>query len=77
MEWAINKTKIAFLNDSRYPGEYKQGENGYIDGYVRGGCDTPCAVVVKRDGQIVMASIAEVKAGADPNYSPEKGDENA
>ncbi len=42
MEW---KTKVEMLYDDQYK-EYKKGEKGYIDGYVRGGEGRPYAAVV-------------------------------
>jgi len=39
------KTKVIIKKDY-YQGIFKKGDNGYIDGYVRGGDNVPLAVVV-------------------------------
>lgn len=40
------KTKVRIINTDVQNGDYVRGEYGYIDGYVRGGNDTPFIVVV-------------------------------
>lgn len=41
--------------DTRYD-DWKKGEKGYIDGYIRGGDNTPLAVVVIKE-RIVMIPL--------------------
>jgi hypothetical protein len=55
-----NKTRVRIENDDQRYHEYKKGEEGYIDGYVRGGDDSPYAVVVI-DARIVMISLTCLK----------------
>lgn len=40
------KTKVVAAFDSQYDNEYKTGDIGYIDGYLRGGDGVPYAAVV-------------------------------
>ena len=54
------KTIIQMFNDDQRHGDWKKGEEGYIDGYCRGGDGAPYAVVVIKD-RIVMAPIHSVK----------------
>ena len=42
----MDKTTVVFKNDDSEHKEWKKGEKGYIDGYVRAGDDRPYAVVV-------------------------------
>ena len=39
------KTKVRITCTSIYE-DFHKGDVGYVDGYIRGGDDTPCAVVV-------------------------------
>lgn len=50
------KTKVKITSDDFRYQEYKAGEFGYVDGYCRGGDDTPYAVVAVND-RIVLVSI--------------------
>lgn len=43
-----SKTKVRVMS-AFYQCEFKRGDIGYIDGYVRGGNDIPFAVVVVKD----------------------------
>jgi len=54
------KPAIVFTTDSLY-GDFKKGDKGVVDGYVRGGDDTPCAVIIKEDGRFVIANLYEFK----------------
>ena len=55
------KTAIVFVKD-QHQEKFKEGDEGYIDGYVRGGDGVPCAVVVGDDGHIGFASIYNLRA---------------
>lgn len=46
---------VRFNSDSHY-GEYKHGQVGELQGFVRGGDDVPCAVVLV-DDKFVVAPI--------------------
>ena len=51
------KAYIMFLCDSPY-GEYKKCDYGYVDGYVRGGNDVPCAVIIlEKSERFVLAQL--------------------
>jgi len=54
------KTKVELKNDDQRYNEYKKGERGYIDGYVRGADNRPylCIVIGER---IIMCLSNEVK----------------
>ena len=39
------RTKVRITCTSSYE-DFHKGDVGYVDGYIRGGDDTPCAVVV-------------------------------
>lgn len=41
-----DKTEVVITEDDRQYNEFKIGEFGYIDGYIRGGDNVPYAVVV-------------------------------
>lgn len=41
-----NKTKVTIICNSPYNGEYKDGDIGYVDGYIRGADNIPYAVVI-------------------------------
>ena len=41
----VMKTKVRITCDSRY-NDFHKGDIGYVDGYIRGGDNTPYAVVV-------------------------------
>lgn len=53
------KTKVRMLHDDSRYNEWKSGEEGYIDGYVRGGDDVPYAVVVLA-GRIVFCTFPDI-----------------
>lgn len=56
----MSKTKvIVSITDKNYS-NYKMGEEGYIDGYVRSSNDFPCAVVVIRN-KLVMVPIHHLR----------------
>lgn len=40
------KTQVKITADPEDGQEYKKGDIGYIDGYMRGGNHQPCAVVI-------------------------------
>ena len=54
------KTKVEILHDDHQYQEYKQGERGYIDGYIRGGNDVPCCCVVIGE-RIVLVPFTCIK----------------
>lgn len=54
------RLKVIMLAHSQYPNEYKKGDEGEIDGYVRGGNNTPCAVVVIGH-QLFLAPINHIE----------------
>lgn len=54
------KTKVAMNCDDNQYQEWKKGETGYIDGYVRGGTDAPLAAVVLKE-RIVLAAMNQLK----------------
>ena len=49
----MSKTKVRTKNDDQECQEFKKGEEGYVDGYVRGGDNRPYAVVVIVDRLIL------------------------
>ena len=49
------RTKVVIIANGQY-NDFKIGEEGYIDGYCRGGDERPYAVVVIAD-RIVMAPL--------------------
>lgn len=53
------KTKVIIKHDDQQYNEFKAGEHGYIDGYVRGGEGRPYAVVVI-DQRIVLVGINQL-----------------
>lgn len=55
----MDKTKVEVLSDDHF-GEFKKGERGYIDGYVRGGDDAPYAAVVI-DDRVALISTTNLK----------------
>ena len=61
----MEKTRVVFIVNSQYEGEYNVGDRGYVDGYCRGGDDIPYAVVVKDDGHFVLATISSIKKVAE------------
>ena len=55
-----NKTMVRLKNnDSQYK-EYQKGEEGYIDGYTRGGDNRPYVVVII-DNRIIMCMAHELE----------------
>lgn len=40
------RLKILVIATDTQHGDFKQGQTGYIDGYIRGGNDTPFACVI-------------------------------
>lgn len=58
------KTLVVFKHD--IPQEpFKDGDTGYIDGYVRGGDGRPCAVVVGDSGHIGLVPTYMLTATGD------------
>lgn len=47
-------TNVRMKSDDNQYSQWKEGDEGYIDGYVRGGDNRPLAAVVIRD-RIVLA----------------------
>ena len=57
----MKRLRIKFECDGPY-GDYYKGDVGFVDGYVRGGDDVPCAVVVMKDtGRFVLAQLNSFK----------------
>lgn len=56
----MEKTMVEILYDDNHYKEYKKGEVGYIDGYVRGGDNAPYAAVVIGD-RIVLIKTTNLK----------------
>lgn len=56
----MQRALIEFKCDSRYS-DYRKGERGHIDGYVRGGNDVPMVAVIKDDGDLVLAETYHIK----------------
>lgn len=54
------KTRVILKNDDQENNEYKKGESGYIDGYVRGADDGSYVCVVIKD-RIIMCEIHELQ----------------
>lgn len=46
--------------DSQYDQEYKKEDEGFIDGYIRGGNDVPFAIVVIK-GNFFLAPMQHLK----------------
>lgn len=42
----VGKTRIVITTDDKRYSDYKEGETGYIDGYVMGGDNAPYVAVV-------------------------------
>ena len=60
------KTEVTIQNDDHEHKEYKKGDFGYVDGYVRGGNNAPLAVVVlettnDRNGIFVLVPLHNLK----------------
>lgn len=54
------KAKVKICGNSPY-GEYKKGDMGIVDGYCRGGDETPCAIVIlDKDASFVMVYIHQL-----------------
>lgn len=59
------KTEVVIQDKDQY-GEFEKGDMGYVDGYVRGGDNSPFAVVVlqtpdTRNGSFVLVSLNNLK----------------
>lgn len=52
----MNKTYVTINDNDNQHKEYTKGDSGYIDGYVRGGDNTPYAVVVVKK-KLVMVPL--------------------
>lgn len=55
----MKRLKVRFICDSQHK-EWEVGDFGYVDGYCRGGDDTPYAIVIIKD-RIVMAPIYAIR----------------
>lgn len=60
------KTEIVITHDDQQYKQYKKGDFGYVDGYIRGGDNVPYAVIVlittnERHGTFVMAPLHSFK----------------
>lgn len=51
-----NVTEVILKSDDQQYQEWKKGDRGYIDGYVRGGNNTPLACVVIHE-RIVLVPL--------------------
>ena len=49
-------TNVRLTGNSQY-GDWKEGDQGFVDGYVRGADDTPLAVVVIDRKNFVLVPI--------------------
>ncbi len=54
------KTIIELLDDSPY-NEYKKGDTGYVDAYIRGSNNAPYAVIVLSSGRFALVPIHSIK----------------
>lgn len=54
------KKVVQMIARSQY-GEYNSGDYGFLEGFVRGGDGTPCAVVSLKNGSFVCAPIHHIK----------------
>jgi hypothetical protein len=52
------KTYVRFNSDEMW-GSAKKDDTGYIDGYVRGGDDRPCVIVISK-GRLAIASLNQL-----------------
>lgn len=58
----MGTTYIKFKSDDHEHNLWKKGQQGYIEGYVRGYNNVPCAVVViESTRDIVLAPITTIK----------------
>lgn len=57
----MEKTRVTMTADGEM-GDYREGDCGYIDGYVRGGNDAPYAAVVFDSGHITLVKIRHLTA---------------
>lgn len=51
---------VQLIAYSQY-GEYKSGDYAFLEGFVRGGDDVPCAVISLKDGKFTLAPIYHLK----------------
>jgi hypothetical protein len=54
------KTTIELIDDSPY-NEYKKGDIGYVDAYIRGSSGIPYAVIVLSNGYFTLVPIHSIK----------------
>lgn len=54
------KTEVVMFNESQHD-DWRIGDKGYVDGYVRGGDNTPYAVIVLKNGQFVLAPFSAIR----------------
>lgn len=64
------KTKVEIIADDGRYHDYKKGQVGYIDGYMRGGDDTPLACIVTGD-RVIMVPLYFLKVLPDIRSTPE------
>lgn len=53
------KARVSITGNSPY-GDYRKGQGGIVDGYVLGGDNTPCAVVILTDDRFVLVPIHSI-----------------
>ena len=51
------KTEVIITADDQRYNDFKKGDRGYVDGYVRGGNNEPLAVVVRTNGSFVLVPL--------------------
>ena len=66
-DYRNGKIAVEVIRDV-YQSDLKEGDLGYIDGYVRGG-DGPCAVFVRNDGYIDLCPTYCIRARGYYDYS--------
>jgi len=59
----MNKLKVEFIQDSKYwkQGEFKKGEQGYIEGYIYDNFDKIPLVIVNIENRIVFCWASMIK----------------
>lgn len=53
------KARVSITGNGPY-GDYRKGQCGIVDGYMRGGDNTPCAVVILTDNRFVLVPIHSI-----------------
>lgn len=54
-------TKVVQIIGYSPYGDYKSGEYGFLEGFVRGGDDVPCAVLSLKNGRFVCVPVYQLK----------------